>query len=73
MAALTRAKVLWNDEALWMGAEMEEPHVWGTLTERDAVIYLDDDFEVFLDDKRPQNDIAGTTSVSLQATSLSVD
>ena len=46
---LTRAKVLWNDEALWIGAELEEPHVWGTLTERDDVIYLDDDFEVFLD------------------------
>jgi hypothetical protein len=46
---LTRAKVLWSEEALWIGAELEEPHVWGTLTERDDVIYLDDDFEVFLD------------------------
>ncbi len=45
----TRAKLLWDDEALWIGAELEEPHVWGTLTDRDAVIYLDDDFEVFLD------------------------
>lgn len=46
---LTRAKVLWNEEALWIGAELQETHVWGTLTDRDAVIYLDDDFEVFLD------------------------
>jgi len=45
----TRAKVVWDDQALWIGAELEEPHVWGTLTERDAVIYQDDDFEVFLD------------------------
>ena len=45
----TRAKVLWDDRALWIGAELEEPHVWGTLTERDAVIYQDDDFEVFID------------------------
>lgn len=45
----TRAKLLWDDEALWIAAELEEPNVWGTLTDRDAVIYLDDDFEVFLD------------------------
>ncbi len=45
----TRAKILWDDEALWIGAEIEEPHVWGTLRQRDAVIYMDDDFEVFLD------------------------
>jgi hypothetical protein len=45
----TRAKILWNDEALWIGAEIEEPHVWGSLRQRDAVIYMDDDFEVFLD------------------------
>ena len=45
----TRAKLMWDDEALWIGAELEEPHVWGTLTERDAVIYMDDDFEVFID------------------------
>jgi hypothetical protein len=45
----TRAKLMWDDEALWIGAELEEPHVWATLTERDAVIYMDDDFEVFID------------------------
>jgi hypothetical protein len=45
----TRAKIVWDDRALWIGAELEEPHVWGTLTERDAVIYQDDDFEVFID------------------------
>ena len=45
----TRARLLWNDEYLFIGASMEEPHVWGTLTERDAVIYHDNDFEVFID------------------------
>lgn len=48
-ALLTRAKILWDDEVLWIGAEMQEPHVWGSLLARDAVIYMDDDFEVFLD------------------------
>ncbi|MFO7588026.1 MAG: carbohydrate-binding family 9-like protein [Gemmatimonadota bacterium] len=45
----TRAKILWDDEMLWIAAEIEEPHVWGTLRERDAVIYMDDDFELFID------------------------
>jgi hypothetical protein len=45
----TRAKMLWDDEFLYIGAELEEPHVWATLTEHDSVIYQDPDFEVFID------------------------
>jgi hypothetical protein len=45
----TRARLTWNEEYLFIAASMEEPHVWGTLTERDAVIYHDNDFEVFID------------------------
>jgi hypothetical protein len=45
----TRAKMLWDDKALYIAAEMEEPHVWGTLRDHDAVIFHDNDFEVFLD------------------------
>jgi len=45
----TRAKLLWDDEYLYVGAALEEPHLWGTLTERDGIIYRDHDFEVFLD------------------------
>jgi len=45
----TRAKILWDDEQLYIGAEMEEPHLWATLMDRDAIIYRDDDFEIFLD------------------------
>ncbi|MDR3689306.1 MAG: carbohydrate-binding family 9-like protein [Fimbriimonas sp.] len=45
----TRAKMLWNDEFLFVGAELEEPHVWATLTERDSVIFHDPDFEIFID------------------------
>ena len=33
----------------YVAAEMEEPDVWGTLTERDSVIFHDNDFEVFID------------------------
>lgn len=45
----TRVKMLWDAETLYIGAEMEEPHLWATLTERDCVIFQDNDFEVFLD------------------------
>ncbi len=45
----TRAKMLWNDEYFYIAAVMEEPHLWGTLTDRDAVIFHDNDFEVFID------------------------
>lgn len=44
----TRMKMLWDDRALYVAAEMEEPHVWATLTQRDSVIFHDNDFEVFL-------------------------
>jgi hypothetical protein len=46
---LTRAKMLWDDEHLYVGAELLEPHLWATLTRHDAVIFHDHDFEVFID------------------------
>ena len=46
---LTRAKMVWDDTHLYVAADMDEPHLWSTLTERDAVIYHDNDFEVFID------------------------
>lgn len=45
----TRVKMAWDDQALYVAAELQEPHVWGTLTEHDAVIFYDNDFELFLD------------------------
>jgi hypothetical protein len=45
----TRVKMLWDDEYFYVGAEMEEPHVWATLTQHDSVIFHDNDFEVFID------------------------
>ena len=46
---LTRVKMLWDDEFFYIAADMQEPHVWATLTERDSVIYHDNDFELFID------------------------
>ena len=45
----TRVKMLWDDAFFYIGAELDEPHVWATLTEHDSVIYHDNDFELFVD------------------------
>ncbi|MEO1995128.1 MAG: carbohydrate-binding family 9-like protein [Planctomycetaceae bacterium] len=45
----TRAKMLWDHRYFYMAAELFEPHVWGTLTKHDSVIFHDNDFEVFID------------------------
>lgn len=45
----TNVKMCWDEAGFYVAARLVEPHVWGSLTERDAVIYHDNDFEVFLD------------------------
>ena len=49
VAHRTRAKMLWDQNYFYVAAELQEPDIWATLTERDAVIYQDNDFEVFID------------------------
>lgn len=48
----TRAKMLWDDTYLYIAAELEDPHVWANLKNRDEVVFYDNDFEVFID---PEN------------------
>lgn len=45
----TRFKMMFDDEHLFIAAEMEEPRIWGTLTQRNSTLYHENDFEVFLD------------------------
>lgn len=45
----TTAKILWDDNYLYIGATLEEDNITGRLTQRDTIIYHDNDFEVFLD------------------------
>lgn len=45
----TRMKMLWDDQYLYIAAQMDEPHVWGTLTRRDDIVFHENDFEVFID------------------------
>jgi hypothetical protein len=44
----TRAAVLWDDQNLYVGFWVEEPLVTATLTERDSLIYTNNDVEVFI-------------------------
>lgn len=49
-----RAKLMWDNNYLYIAAELEEPHLWATYTQRESVIFHENDFEVFLD-------VTGTT------------
>jgi hypothetical protein len=44
----TRAAVLWDDQYLYVAYWVEEPFVEGTLTERDSLIYKNNDVELFI-------------------------
>jgi hypothetical protein len=45
----TRAAALWDDENLYIGFWVEEPFVEAHLTERDSLIFMENDVEVFID------------------------
>jgi len=45
----TRIKMLWDNSHLYIAAELKDPHVWATLTQRDEIVFFDNDFEVFID------------------------
>src|SRR5690554_1640714 len=45
----TNVKMLYDQDYMYFYAKMEEPHVWGTLKQRDTVIFYDNDFEIFID------------------------
>jgi hypothetical protein len=45
----TSVKMMWDSQYLYIGAVLEEPHLWGTLKNHDDIIYRDHDFEVFID------------------------
>ncbi|WP_102408009.1 carbohydrate-binding family 9-like protein [Parabacteroides bouchesdurhonensis] len=45
----TQVKIAYDDQGLYVGAILEEPHVWATITKHDSIIYLDNAFELFID------------------------
>ncbi|PWK28662.1 carbohydrate binding protein with CBM9 domain [Arcicella aurantiaca] len=45
----TKAKMLWDDQYLYIAAELEETNIWAYQTTKDQIVYLENDFEVFID------------------------
>jgi len=45
----TQTAILWNDTNLYIAFRVEEPFLEAKLTERDSVIFLENDMEVFID------------------------
>jgi hypothetical protein len=60
----TRVKMLWDDDNLYVAAELKEPHIRATLKQRDTVIFHDNDFEVFID---PDGDTHGYYEFEMNA------
>ena len=48
----TRFKMQWDSSRIYFAAILEEPHIWGDITERDKTIYHNNDFEIFIDPDR---------------------
>ncbi|OFY08551.1 MAG: hypothetical protein A2W93_01380 [Bacteroidetes bacterium GWF2_43_63] len=49
----TQVKMLWDNDYLYILAELEEENIWAYLDKHDEVVYFDNDFEIFID---PDND-----------------
>jgi len=45
----TRAALLWDDDCLYVGFWIEEPYPKAEFTERDSIIFRENDVEVFID------------------------
>lgn len=45
----TQVKMLWDETYFYILAKIDEPHVWADIKEHDAVIFHNNDFEVFID------------------------
>ncbi|MFS4492354.1 carbohydrate-binding family 9-like protein [Maribacter sp. 2308TA10-17] len=45
----TQSAMLWNDSHLYFAFDAEEPFLEAKLTERDSIIFLENDLEIFID------------------------
>jgi len=67
----TRVKLLHDVLGLYIGVQMEEPHLQGVFTEHDSYIFhLDNDFEVFLD---PDGDCQNYAELEMNARNTTWD
>ncbi|MFY0630302.1 MAG: carbohydrate-binding family 9-like protein [Flavobacteriaceae bacterium] len=60
----TKVKMLWDTEFLYVYAKLDEEHIWGNITKRDAIIFHNNDFEVFIS---PSNDTHNYGEIEINA------
>lgn len=66
----TRAKMLWDDTYLYIGAEIEEENIWAYQNKKDQIVYLENDFEVFID---PDGDTENYYELEINAANNNFD
>lgn len=49
MTLRSRVKMLWDDEYLYMAADIAGPHLWAEMTRHDSPLYQENAFEFFID------------------------
>lgn len=45
----TKTKLLWDDKYLYIAAALDEKHIWAYQKEKDQIVFLENDFEIFID------------------------
>lgn len=60
----TKVKMLWDADYLYVYAKLNEKHIWADITKRDAVIFYNNDFEVFIS---PSNDTHNYGEIEVNA------
>ncbi len=45
----TSSAILWDDDALYIAFWADEPHLVATMTERDSLLFYENDLEIFID------------------------
>ena len=60
----TNFKMLWDYDNLYIFAKLYEKHIWGDIKKRDEVIYLNNDFEVFIN---PNDNIFNYGEIEINA------
>ena len=60
----TNMKMMWDEKFLYIFAKLEENHIWGDITERDKIIYYNNDFEVFIN---PNNHVFSYGEIEINA------
>lgn len=66
----TKVKMLWDDQYLYIGAVLEEEHIWAYQNKKDQIVYLENDFEVFID---PDNDTENYYELEINAINNTFD